>query len=131
MNEELWEELWRRLDVVFERVVDDLQAGNPALSPNKGHARTDYRPFVAWLSMYRFYDPARSEDIAVSVDVNQENGEYVLSADIADGEGMVFAEGPERRVGVQEAGARCTHGFVDDVRSFLDDQMPLMRLHLG
>lgn len=127
-----WEALWDRLNDRFAAIALMLRECNPRLWWSAGHHATEHFPFSAWASFNRT-GTAGEEDLVISVTAKLMEGSLVLASDISRGDGLVLADGPERRIRLATDTGTVAAAIADagrDLDVFLEDHAGLLREEL-
>lgn len=88
-----WIDVARHLDETVERVVSEIRREHPRLSTKTGYSKNESFSFRYFASFSRTGTP-HDEDAVFSVDVKRTPEGLICEADIAHGEGAVWAEAP-------------------------------------
>jgi len=95
MNKNLTEFLWVRLQLLFASLIEYVCDSKDDFIHNVGKSSNSAFPLRAYLTFMR---DKNGDEISVTVDVVNRDGEYFVEADICGENGVVVAEGPSTQI---------------------------------
>lgn len=90
----LIENLWKRLQSAFEPLIVLMLALDSRISHSMGQSNNDAFPLRAYVAFM-----VGEDEISVTVDLQNNNGQLTIGADICCDDGKVLAEGPSAILG--------------------------------
>jgi len=85
----LVENLWKRLQSAFEPLIILILALDSRISHSVGQSNNDAFPLRAYVAFM-----VGEDEIAVTIDLQNSNGQLTIGADICCDHGKILAEGP-------------------------------------
>ncbi len=122
MNENLTEFLWVRLQSLFVSLIQYVCSSKDDFIHNVGKSSNDAFPLRAYLT---FMKDKNGDEIAVTVDVVNRNGNYFFEADICGEDGLILAEGPSAEM--MEITEKELSSWLEEYESFLKSSQSLVK----
>ena len=125
MND-LWNELWDRLESALTKAGRLVAAGMPWFTFRVGHSSTKTFPFDAFLSFSPQHAPGE-EVLVVSIACQRTPSGVVCTSDIARGNGYMLIDGPSTSIDpTHESSSEVARKWLLDVEQFLGDGVDLI-----
>lgn len=119
----LMERVWKRVLPRLQALRDRLARRWPALTCDLGQHSTEVFPLTGYASI-SLSGNRQDEDLVVSVSCRLEAGELECTADIANGQGTILADGPSAEIDLaldEDQVNQLLGTWISAVEGFLDE----------